>query len=117
MPREITRICLADDDEDDHYVFATILKDINSGIALHGFRHCDKLIDYLNDDNSPLPDLIFLDMNMPGNDGHECLRLLKKTARLMHIPVVMYSTSAASSGIEECYKNGAFRYIVKPNSL
>ncbi len=86
-------------------------------IKLTQFYHCDKLAAYLNDESQPLPDLIFLDYNMPGNDGNQCLQWIKKTARLLNIPTIIYSTSSALVTIEQSYKYGAYKYLVKPSSF
>ena len=72
---------------------------------------------HLQDETQPLPDFIFLDMNMPGNEDHACLQAIKKTARLLHIPVIIYSTSDYHKEIEQALSYGAYKYIVKPGSF
>ena len=114
MARKISRICFADDDLDDHLIFSTAVREDFPAIYLNSFYHCKDLLAYLNDDINPLPDLIFLDYNMPGNDGNECLKYLKNSARLLHIPVIMYSTSDREDGIRAAKEAGAYRYVVKP---
>jgi DNA-binding response OmpR family regulator len=113
----IKHICFADDDPDDQLIFLTIIKENFSSVHVDTFYHCNALITFLNNDQTPLPDMIFLDLNMPGNDGNACLQLLKATARLMNIPVVMYSTSAYEKDIVKSLKQGAYKYIVKPTSF
>lgn len=117
MLPSVKHICFADDDPDDQLIFATIMKENFPFIRMDAFYHCNELISFLNDEKNPLPDLIFLDLNMPGNDGNACLQLLKETARLNRIPVVMYSTSGYEKDIVKSLKQGAYRYIVKPNSF
>jgi CheY-like chemotaxis protein len=60
------------------------------------------------------PSLIVLDLNLPGTDGRELLRLLKTDAALRTIPVIVYTTSSNPRDIEYCYQNGANAYQVKP---
>jgi len=110
-------ICFADDDPDDHLVFSTAFEETFPGTALYSFYRCDELLGFLNDENRPLPDMIFLDLNMPGNDQFECLRMIKQTPRLQHIQVVIYTTSNYYKNAEEAIRNGAFRYIHKPSSF
>ena len=117
MTNRINYICFADDDADDHFIFSTALKEVFPSIILTAFLHCDDLLDYLNDDSKLLPDIIFLDYNMPGNDGNKCLRMIKKTARILNVPVIIYSTSDYQKIIDESYKLGAIKYIVKPSSF
>lgn len=62
----------------------------------------------------PLPDLILLDLNMPRKDGREVLAEIKADQRLMHIPVVVLTTSDAERDILKSYKLHANCYITKP---
>ena len=117
MPHKINHICFADDDPDDHLVFSTVMDELFPFIRLNSFYDCNDLVKYLNDENSRLPDILFLDYNMPGNDNNECLLFIKKTARLSHIPVIIYSTSDYHKLIDESYRQGADKYIIKPNSF
>lgn len=61
-----------------------------------------------------LPDLILLDVNLPLRNGKEVLRFIKKSSALLHIPVIMLSTSAAERDIRESYQAKANCYITKP---
>ncbi len=117
MSHSINHICFADDDADDHLVFSTVMNELFPFVTLNSFYDCNDLVKYLDDENGQLPDIIFLDYNMPGNDGNQCLQLIKKTARLLHIPVIIYSTSNYEKLINESYKLGAYKYIVKPSSF
>lgn len=62
----------------------------------------------------PLPDLIFLDINLPRKNGRDVLREIKQDARLSLIPVLMLTTSAAESDLLACYHEHANSYIKKP---
>lgn len=67
----------------------------------------------LFDDPAFDPDVILLDLNMPGMNGFEVLRVLKDNPRLVHIPVVILSTSAAQQDVSEAYTLHASSYLVK----
>ena len=116
MPRKIKHIYFADDDPDDFFLFKSTLFEIDNAVLVSYFRHCDELLKNL-ESSAELPDIIVLDLNMPGNDGQRCLIILKTDSRLQHIPVVMYSTSNHELAIKTAYSNGAHKYIVKPNSI
>ncbi len=64
-----------------------------------------------------LPDVILLDINMPGMNGFEVLRALKADPRLCLIPVVMLTTSGASEDIQQAYTLHASSYVVKAASF
>lgn len=65
----------------------------------------------------PLPDLVLLDLNLPRRDGREVLREIKQDPRLLHIPVLILSTSKAERDVSECYQAHANGYLVKPVDL
>ncbi len=60
------------------------------------------------------PDLILLDLNLPGTPGKEVLARLKSTPDLREIPVVVVSTSARNADVAECYALGCNSYLIKP---
>ena len=62
----------------------------------------------------PRPELILLDLNLPGTDGREVLAEIKNDPNLKTIPVVVFTTSANPKDLEICYQNGANSYIIKP---
>jgi CheY-like chemotaxis protein len=63
---------------------------------------------------SPVPDLIVLDLNLPRKDGRQVLAEVKADPGLAKIPVLIFTTSQASSDISRCYQLGANCYIQKP---
>ena len=83
-------ILIVDDDIDDLEIFTEAVKTISTQIncirALDG-AEAMQMLDNIN------PDIIFLDINMPGMNGAECLSLIKKNEEFKNLPVVVYSTS------------------------
>ena len=71
---------------------------------------------YANE-NIAQPILILLDLNMPGLDGRQLLRLIKARCELRGIPVIVLTTSNDPKDIEECYTLGASTFIQKPVSF
>ena len=61
-----------------------------------------------------LPDLILLDLNIPKKQGHDVLKEIKNDLNLMHIPVIILTTSNSMSDIVKSYRLHANSYIVKP---
>ena len=60
------------------------------------------------------PDLILLDIQLPGMDGHAVARALKSDPRLKHIPIVAVTSYAMVGDQEKCFSAGAEGYIEKP---
>lgn len=106
-------ILLADDDMDDRYFFKLALKDIPIPTQVETVNDGEKLMVYLMQNIAKLPDVLFLDLNMPRKDGWECLIEIKANDMLKQIPVVIYSTSLNEEVAEVVYKNGAHYYIRK----
>jgi len=100
-----------DDDIDDHFVFSRILDNIEIKTELITVTESEKLI--ISILHGELPDIIFLDLNMPKKNGYECLTEIKQSEELKHIPVVIYSTSYYKSILDILYDAGAFYCIRK----
>ncbi len=64
-----------------------------------------------------LPDLVLLDLNLPGRHGRELLRAMRADPLLAAIPVVVFTTSTAAEEVEACYRLGANCYVAKPVDL
>ena len=70
-------------------------------------------LSYLKE-NENLPDVIFLDLNMPKINGIEFLSILKKDEKLKFLPTIILTTSNNPKDIMECYRIGVAGYVVKP---
>jgi CheY-like chemotaxis protein len=109
-----TNIVLADDDEDDYIFLKSAAEQASSPVKLLHALNWLELLRVLN--RTPLPDIIFLDLNMPVKNGLECLELLRAEEKFNNISIIIYSTSSAKKDIEEAYRLGANYYVVKPSS-
>ena len=116
-PEKKIQLLLVDDDEDDRELYAEVIKEINAEIDIQLLSNEKELTHYLSQPETTLPDLIFLDINMPGKNGVEILEDLKANKKYKHIPVVMCTTSSYSHLIEKCKILGAYAYICKPNTM
>ena len=66
---------------------------------------------------APCPDLVILDLNLPRKDGRTVLKELKSNSLFCKIPIVVFTTSQASSDIATSYALGANCYLRKPGNL
>jgi CheY-like chemotaxis protein len=111
------KIVLADDDENDRSIFREALDEININTSVHTVNDGVELMDYLQNVDQPLPDLLFLDLNMPRKNGIQCLKEIRGTERLNGIAIAIYSTSAADKDVNDTFDGGANVYIKKPNDF
>ena len=117
MDRDALYILLAEDDEDDRLFFKEALQEIKVKTNISFVTNGAQLMDYLNQAGIRLPNVVFLDLNMPVKSGMECLIEIRRNNRLKDLAIVIYSTSASEEDIEDAFVNGANIYIKKPNDF
>jgi CheY-like chemotaxis protein len=110
-------IVLADDDEDDRFFFKSAIEEMEFNSKLKMFNGGQELMDYLEQDELVKPHILFLDLNMPGLSGFDCLKLIRANPNLRDVSVAIYSTSNSEKDIEETLSGGANIYIHKPNDF
>lgn len=111
--KPLKSIFLVEDDQDDQMFFTECIEKIKNatlfGVANNGREALDKL------KISPkLPDIIFMDINMPRMNGIECLKEITRTIRIKNIPVVMLSTDTSKAQLTRVL--GAKAFIIKPTN-
>lgn len=108
-----TTCLVVDDDDDDKEIFSLALNeadpDIQCVMASDGLEALALL-----SQNDFLPDYIFLDLNMPLMSGKECLAEIRKRPDLLHIPIIIFSTSSSQRDILDTQALGASSFITKP---
>ena len=109
-------IFLAEDDEDDALFFKEAMSDLlvsaNITILIDG----EELLKLL-ETNTILPDLIFLDLNMPKKNGYECLKEIKNNYLWKQIKTIILSTTSDTAQIKKCYFLGADTFITKASDF
>lgn len=110
-------IALADDDSDDRLFFKEAIEKIAIRTKLSLFNDGQELMDYLLLPHVVLPEIVFLDLNMPKKNGMQCLKEIRQTDKIKHLCVAIYSTSSSEKDIEDTFVNGANIYINKPNNF
>ncbi len=116
-----TLLIIEDSDEYFEILSWTIERASDRAISIERCIDGDDALDYLHHEgqyrdraNCPNPDLVLLDLNLPGTDGQSVLKIVKTTDRLKTIPMVILTTSANPQDIQSCYQAGANSYMLKP---
>jgi CheY-like chemotaxis protein len=117
-------ILYAEDDPDDRLLAEMAHRESGVRHPLVFVADGEDALDYLRQSGrhadqaeTPTLGIVLLDLNMPGIDGRETLRIIRADPRLRRIPVVILTTSAAADDIALCYDAGANSYIVKPTAF
>jgi len=117
-------ILFVEDSDDDFFAAERAFKKARLKNPIQRCTNGDQALDYLfrrgeftEPNSSPLPGIILLDLNLPGIDGREVLRVVKADPKLRKIPVIVLTTSNAEADIERCYRDGANSYVQKPVGL
>jgi CheY-like chemotaxis protein len=111
-------VVYADDDLDDHYLVSDLFTKIHPDLRLIAFETGAELVEFFQrqDEDSDLPRLIILDVNMPIWDGLQTLREVKKLERLQNVPVLMFTTALNLPDRDQALSLGAAGYVLKPTS-
>jgi CheY-like chemotaxis protein len=112
--KHIQSILLIDDDQDDKYFFSMALEEVDADVNLYTAADGREALEKLK---FVIPDVILLDMVMPGMNGAEFLRAIKRDRALSHIPVIIYTTTLSIFDEEDVLKLGAYHIYIKPVNL
>jgi len=116
-------ILLVDDSEDDALMAKHAFAKLAIAHQLQVVTDGREALDYLNcagkfsGRKRTMPDLLLLDINMPGMDGFALLKALKADKALRKIPVVMLTTSSSREDVARSYECGAASFLTKPDTF
>ncbi len=119
MGEQTMTILLVEDDPADQKLVKSSLKAQKMVHDLHIANSGEEALDFLREhkNGANLPDLVLLDLNMPGIGGKEFLRLIKSDEELKRIPILVLTTSDSEKDILDSYQLQAAGYVHKPSTL
>jgi CheY-like chemotaxis protein len=107
-------ILYVDDDPDDRQLFVEAVKSIDDKIVCATANDGLDGLSWL--ESHALPDVVFMDINMPLMNGKICLAEIKNNEKTSQLPVIIFTTSNNPEERTECTKIGAAAYVLKPVS-
>lgn len=114
----LAEILLVEDNEGDIELTREAFEEAKFRNNLHIAVDGDEALDFLfrrnGNEEAITPDIILLDLNLPGTDGKEVLEAIKAEPELKRVPVIVLTSSQADKDIMESYDLHANCYIVKP---
>lgn len=117
MISENINILLADDDKADCLLFKDALAELPVSALLTIVHNGEQLIGEITNNGSKLPDVLFLDLNMPRKNGFAALGEIKRNTDLQNLPVIVFSTASDLDTVKNVYRNAAHYYICKPSDF
>lgn len=109
-----TKILIGEDDDDDYLIFSLAVEETSYKVMLT--RAMDGQM-VLNQLEKEMPDILFLDLNLPMKDGRECLKEIRSNHNFDALPIIIYTSYEDLTSIEYCYREGSNLYTVKPSSI
>ena len=110
-------VLLADDDADDRMFFQDAIEEIELKINLVTVKDGQELMSFLERDAIMIPQVLFLDLNMPFKNGLQCLQEIRSNGNFNDICIILYSTTARQSDIDQGFDHGANFFVHKPSSF
>lgn len=107
----IRTVVFAEDDEDDQLYFREVFHEINADIQIVFVRDGNQLLQLLR---NFLPDILFLDLEMPYKNGLECLVEIRSNKNFETLPVIVFSSTTKPSNVQTAYEMGANLFFIKP---
>lgn len=107
-------VLIAEDDDDDYLIFSLAIAETKVAVGLTRARDGENLMKVLSEQ---IPDILFLDMQMPCKNGRECLKEIRGNRRYDDLPIIIFSSFTDPNTIEYCFREGSNLYTIKPNSI
>lgn len=115
------QILVAEDEETDAFFVQKAFEQVEFKNNVHLVKNGEEVLDFLYQRNghedAPVPNIIFLDINMPLKNGHDALIEIKNSEKFRHIPVIMLSSSKAQEDVSKSYVNHANAHVPKANGF
>ncbi len=113
IERELN-VILAEDDSADRLLFEEAMQELPVKFNLTIVTNGEELLDWLSKNETVLPDILFLDLNMPRKNGFAALGEIKRDHNLQDLPVFIFTTANDQERIKQVFRDAAHYYIRKP---
>ncbi|WP_426477273.1 response regulator [Chryseobacterium sp. CBSDS_008] len=114
MNKEFLNVIVADNDENTLIFFKNILKELKISIKVQCFTNGKNLMEYLNNADAVVPEIVFINYMIPGKSSMECLEEIGADSKFNNMVTAVFSEPLSESEIEEIFVKGANIYMKKP---
>jgi CheY-like chemotaxis protein len=117
-PKSILHV---EDDEGSALLLQVALREVDTGVKYYRAADFDQALRFLGDAitiaDAPKPELILLDLNLPGTSGFEILSAIRADPSWSNLPVVIFTSSSASRDMDQASRLKATKYMLKPSTF
>jgi CheY-like chemotaxis protein len=110
----VTELFVVEDSAEDTEAIARAISRSHPETAVEFFPSGSAVLPRLDDPDAPLPRMMLLDLNMPGESGLDVIRHVRAQPRLAELVLVVFTSSENQDEADACYAAGADSYIYKP---
>lgn len=114
-------LLFVEDNDQDAFLVRQALDQLDQELSLDIVPDAPSAMDYLHRrppyETAAIPDLILLDLNLPGPNGYDLLQEIRSDQELRHLVVLIFSTSDLDDDVRRGFEQGANSYLVKPGSF
>jgi len=114
MNKEFLNVIVADNDENNLIFLKKILKELKISIKVQCFSNGNNLMEYLNNDDAVVPELVFINYRIPGKSSMECLEEIGSDSKFNNMVTAIFSEPIPESEIEDIFVKGAHIFMKKP---
>lgn len=118
QPGDPTEILLVEDNPGDIRLIEEAFKASNHQTQIHTVINGEDALSWLthrsNEGNHSLPDIVLLDLNLPGGHGCDVLNAIRAESKIKLLPVIVLTSSSDSDDIQRCYQADANAFLTKP---
>ena len=111
------KIVIVENDEDEQTFMKEGFDSAGMFEIMAQLRNGDELLEWMEENQTYLPEVILSDLNMPGKNGYDIIEAINSNPAYSYIPVIITSTSSTKTIIEKCLSMGAAEYVVKPDTF
>lgn len=115
MNKEFLNVIVADNDEKNLISFKNILKELKISIKVQCFSNGKDLMEYLNNEDAVVPEIVFIKYTIPGKESMECLGEIESNSKFGNMITAIFSEPIPENEIEEIFVKGAHIFLKKPD--
>lgn len=114
MNKEFLNVIVADQDEKTLIFFKNILKELKISIKVQCFSNGKDLMEYLNNEDAVVPEIVFINYMIPGKESMKCLEEIESNSKFSNMVSAIFSEPIPENEIEDIFVKGANIFMKKP---